>query len=80
LIQTEKDKKIQKEIESTLDFNEAQTRKKLIDIMLKDAGWNVKDSEPRQIWGFYTLEDLEKLFFRHKYSKDFVDLLFILNR
>lgn len=155
LIQTEKDKKMQKEIESTLDFNEAHTRKKLIDIMLKDAGWNVgnndsvkielplkdhkgkgktgyadyvlfnkvdkplavveakktsadsiigrqqameyadsieriykvrpivfytngyeiyiwddKYSEPRQIWGFYTLEDLEKLFFRHKYSKD----------
>nr|WP_279221819.1 type I restriction endonuclease [Clostridium sp. JN-1] len=155
LVQTEEDKKVQKEVESTLEFNEAQTRKKLIDIMLKDAGWDVNNkelvklevplenhkgkgkkgyadyvlfnkkgkpiavveakktsvdpiigrqqaveyansiekiykirpivfytngyeiymwddnySEPRQIWGFYTLEDLEELFFKHKYEKD----------
>ena len=152
---TENDKAIEKEVEETLDLNEAETRKKLIDIMLKDAGWDVnnrdyvklelplkdhkglgktgkadyvlfdkkgkpvavveakktsvdpiigrqqaveyantiernygvrpivfytngyeiymwddKHSEPRQIWGFYTLEDLEELFFKHKYKKD----------
>ncbi len=152
---TEEDKIIEKEIEVSLDLNEAETRKKLIDIMLKDAGWDVnnnelvklelllenhkeaskkgfvdyvlfnkkgkpvavveakkssvdpiigrqqaveyantierdygvrpivfytngyeiymwddKYSEPRQIWGFYTLEDLEELFFKHKYKKD----------
>lgn len=155
LVQTEEDKKVQKEVESTLEFNEAQTRKKLIDIMLKDAGWYLNDkelvkvelplgdhkgkgktgyadyvlfnrkgkpvavveakktsvdpiigrqqaveyansiekiykarpvifytngyeiymwddnySEPRQIWGFYTLEDLEELFFKHRHKKD----------
>lgn len=153
--ETEADKKIEKEIEETLELNEAETRKKLIDIMLKESGWdtnnnelvklefplqnhkeygkkgfvdyvlfNKKDkpvavieakkssvdpiigrqqaveyantierdygtrpivfytngyeiymwddkySEPRQIWGFYTLEDLEELFFKHKYKKD----------
>lgn len=155
LVQTEEDKRVQKEVESTLEFNEAQTREKLIDIMLKDAGWDVnneelvklelplnnhrgkgktgyadyvlfnkksnpvavieakktsvdpiigrqqaveyansiekiynmrpvvfytngyeiyvwddKYSEPRQIWGFYTLDDLEKLFFKHRYKRD----------
>lgn len=155
VVTTEKDKKLEKEIEETLELNEAETRKKLIDIMLKDAGWDVnknelvklefplenhkeigkkgrvdyvlfnkrgkpiavveakkssvdpiigrqqaveyantierdykvrpivfytngheiymwddKHSEPRQIWGFYTLEDLEELFFKHKYKKD----------
>lgn len=154
-VETEEDKKLQTEVEKTLDINEAETRKKLIDIMLKDAGWDVnnkelvklefplkdhkdvgkkgradyvlfnkkgepvavveakktsvdpiigrdqavlyantierdckvrpivfytngyeiymwddKYSEPRQIWGFYTLEDLEELFFKHKYKKD----------
>lgn len=154
-IVTEKDKVVEKEVEETLDLNEAETRKKLIDIILKDAGWDVnnnelvklefplenhketdkkgfadyvlfnkkgkpvavveakkssvdaiigrqqaveyantierdygvrpivfytngyeiymwddKYSEPRQIWGFYTLEDLEELFFKHKYKKD----------
>ncbi|MBU5268603.1 DEAD/DEAH box helicase family protein [Clostridium cochlearium] len=154
-VTTEEDKKLEKEIEETLELNEAETRKKLIDIMLKDAGWDVnnkelvqlefplenhkeigkkgfvdyvlfnkkgnpialveakkssvdpiigrqqaveyantierdykvrpivfytngyeiymwddKYSEPRQIWGFYTLEDLEELFFKHKYKKD----------
>ncbi len=143
------------EVEETLNLNEAETRKKLIDLMLKDAGWDVnntefvkvefpldnhkedgkkgfidyvlvnkkgnpvavveakktsvdpiigrqqaveyantierdygirpivfytngyeiymwddKYSEPRQIWGFYTLEDLEELYFKHKYKKD----------
>ncbi|AJA48915.1 type I restriction enzyme EcoAI R protein [Clostridium pasteurianum DSM 525 = ATCC 6013] len=152
---TEKDKIVEKEVEETLDLNEAETRKKLIDIMLKDAGWDVsnnelvklefhlenhkelgkkgfadyvlfnkkgkpvavveakkssvdpiigrqqaveyadtierdyrvrpivfytngyeiymwddKYSQPRQIWGFYTLDDLEELFFKHKYKKD----------
>ncbi|WP_102401255.1 DEAD/DEAH box helicase family protein [Haloimpatiens massiliensis] len=152
---TEEDKKLEKEVEQTLDLNEAKTRKKLIDIMLKDAGWDInnkelvklefplenhkeegkkgfadyvlfnkkgkpiavveakkssvdpilgrqqaveyastierdykvrpivfytngyeifmwdhKYSQPRQIWGFYTLEDLEELFFKHKYKKD----------
>ena len=154
-VMTETDKAVEKEVEAALDFNEAETRKKLIDIMLKDAGWDVnnkelvrvefplenhkkagkkgfadyvlfnkkgkplaiveakkssvdpiigrqqaveyantierdykvrpivfytngyeiyiwddKYSEPRQIWGFYTLEDLEELFFKHKYKKD----------
>lgn len=32
--------------------------------------WDDMYSEPRQIWGFYTLEDLEELFFKHKYMKD----------
>lgn len=152
---TEEDKILEKEIEDNLELNEAETRKKLIDIMLLDAGWDVnnnelvklefplenhkevgkrgfadyvlfnkkgkpiavieakkssvdaiigrqqaveyantierdykvrpivfytngyeifmwddKYSEPRQIWGFYTLEDLEELFFKHKYKKD----------
>lgn len=152
---TEEDKAMEKEVEVSLDLNEAETRKKLIDIMLKDAGWDVNDtdlvklelplenhkeagkkgfadyvlfnkkgkpvavveakkssvdpiigrqqaveyantierdygirpivfytngyeiymwddmhSEPRQIWGFYTLEDLEELFFKHKYKKN----------
>lgn len=155
VIETEADKIIEKEVEETLDLNEAETRKKLIDIMLKDAGWDIENnelvklefplknhkkagkngyadyvlfnkkgnpvavveakkssvdpilgrqqaveyantierdygirpivfytngyeiymwddkySEPRQIWGFYTLEDLEELFFKHKYKKD----------
>ncbi|WP_129595936.1 DEAD/DEAH box helicase family protein [Anaerophilus nitritogenes] len=155
VIETENDKKLEKEVEETLELNEAETRKKLIDIMLKDAGWDIsnnefvkvefllenhkeagkkgfvdyvlfdkkgkpiavveakksfvdpiigrqqaveyantierdykvrpivfytngyeiymwddKYSEPRQIWGFYTLEDLEELFFKHKYKKD----------
>lgn len=39
----EKDKELIKEVESTLDLNEAQTRKRLIDLMLKDAGWYVTD-------------------------------------
>lgn len=154
-IETEKDKIVEKEVEASLELNEAETRKKLIDIMLKDAGWDVnnnelvklefplenhkeagkrgfvdyvlfdkkgkpvavveakkssvdpiigrqqaveyantierdykvrpivfytngyeiymwddKHGEPRQIWGFYTLEDLEELFFKHKYKKD----------
>jgi type I restriction enzyme R subunit len=154
-VETEADKVVEKEVEETLDLNEAETRKKLIDIMLKDAGWDVSNkelvklelplenhkeagkkgyvdyvlfdkkgkpiavveakktsvdpiigrqqaveyantierdygvrpivfytngyeiymwddmhSEPRQIWGFYTLEDLEELFFKHKYKKD----------
>lgn len=152
---TEIDKRIEKEVEETLDLNEAETRKKLIDIMLKDAGWDVNNkelvklefplkdhkelgkrgkvdyvlfdkkgnpiavveakkssvdpilgrqqaieyantierdykvrpivfytngyeiwmwddrhSEPRQIWGFYTLMDLEELFFKNKHKKD----------
>lgn len=155
VVETEEDTKIQKEVEETLDLNEAETRKKLIDLMLKDAGWDInnkelvklefplqnhkgtgkkgfvdyvlfnkkgkpvavveakkssvdpiigrqqaveyantierdykvrpivfytngyeiyiwddKYSEPRQIWGFYTLEDLEELFFKHKHGKD----------
>lgn len=153
--QTHNDEVIEKEVEETLELNEAQTRKKLIDIILRDAGWDVTDqdsvymefplndhkvvgksgradyvlfdkkhkpiavveakktsvdpilgrqqaveyadtierdygirpivfytngyemymwddkySEPRTIWGFYTLEDLEELFFKHKYKKD----------
>jgi type I restriction enzyme R subunit len=149
------DKDLIKEVESTLDLNEAQTRKKLIDLMLKDAGWDISNnefvklelplenhkksgktgyadyvlfnkkgkpvavveakktsvdpiigrqqaveyantieiiygvrpivfytngyeiymwddnySEPRQVWGFYTLDDLEEVFFKHKYKKD----------
>ncbi|MBU3193724.1 DEAD/DEAH box helicase family protein [Clostridium algidicarnis] len=152
---TETDKAVEKEVEETLELNEAETRKKLIDIMLKDAGWDINNkelvkvelylenhketgkkgyvdyvlfdkkgkpiavveakktsvdpiigrqqaveyantierdygvrpivfytngyeiymwddmySQPRQIWGFYTLEDLEELFFKHKYKKD----------
>lgn len=154
-VETKEDIKVQKEVESTLELNEAETRKRLIDIMLKEAGWDVNDrekvkiefplkdhkeqektgradyvlfnkkgepiavveakrsskdpiigrrqaveyantieriykirpvvfytngyeiymwddkySEPRQLWGFYTLEDLEELFFKHKYKKD----------
>ncbi|MDB2158986.1 DEAD/DEAH box helicase family protein [Clostridium butyricum] len=154
-VDEEADKRIQAEVEETLNLNEAETRKKLIDLMLKDAGWDVnntefvkvefpidnhkeqgkkgfidyvlvnkkgnpvavveakktsvdpiigrqqaveyantierdygvrpivfytngyeiymwddKYSEPRQIWGFYTLEDLEELYFKHKYKKD----------
>lgn len=154
-VETEADKVLEKEIEETLDLNEVQTRKKLIDIMLKDAGWDVNNKElvklefplenhkelgkkgyvdyvlfdrkgkpiavveakktsvdpiigrqqaveyantierdykvrpvvfytngyeiymwddkyshPRQIWGFYTLEDLDELFFKHKYMTD----------
>lgn len=154
-VETEADKRVEKEIEETLELNEAETRKKLIDIMLKDAGWDVANKElvktefplenhkeagkkgfadyvlfnkkgkpvavveakkssvdpiigrqqaveyvntierdykvrpivfytngyeifiwddmysnPRQIWRFYTLEDLEELFFKHKYKKD----------
>ncbi|WP_125153445.1 DEAD/DEAH box helicase family protein [Clostridium rectalis] len=152
---TKEDKIIEKEVEESLDLDEAKTRKKLIDIKLKEAGWDVFNSqlvreefplenhkeqgkkgrvdyvlfnklgkivavveakkssvdpiigrqqcveyantierdykirpivfytngyeiymwddlysEPRQIWGFYTLEDLEELFFKHKYMKD----------
>lgn len=155
IIETENDKKIISEVEYTLEFNEAKTRVRLIDIMLKDSGWNInntelvklefvlnnhkepgkkgkvdyvlfdkkgkpiavieakktaedpiigrqqaveyantierdykvrpiifytngyeiwmwddKFSEPRQIWGFYTLNDLEELFFKHKHRKD----------
>jgi type I restriction enzyme R subunit len=155
IVETEIDKAVEKEVETTLELNEAQTRKKLIDIMLKDAGfdvtnkdlvelefplkdhkkvggfgeadyvlfnkkrqpiavveakktsidpiigrqqafeyantiennygirpiifctngyeitiWDDKFSEPRPIWGFYTLDDLEGLFFKHKYRKD----------
>ena len=155
LAETQEDKKLEREVEETLNLNEAETRKKLIDIMLRDAGWDVnntefvkvefpldnhkedgkkgfvdyvllnkkgnpvavveakktsvdpiigrqqaveyantierdygirpivfytngyeiymwddKYSEPRQIWGFYTLEDLEELYFKHKYKKD----------
>ena len=155
LAETQEDKKLEREVEETLNLNEAETRKKLIDIMLMDAGWDVnntefvkvefpldnhkedgkkgfvdyvllnkkgnpvavveakktsvdpiigrqqaveyantierdygirpivfytngyeiymwddKYSEPRQIWGFYTLEDLEELYFKHKYKKD----------
>lgn len=154
-VETDVDKKLEKEVEETLDLNEEQTRKILIDIALKDSGWDVnnkelvelefpltdhkepgkkgrvdyvlfnkkkepiavieakktavdpiigrqqaveyantierdykirpivfytngyeiymwddKYSEPRQIWGFYSLEDLEELFFKHKYKKD----------
>lgn len=154
-VESEKDKAIGKEVEGALELNEAETRKKLIDIMLSDAGWDVninelvklefplenhkeagkkgfvdyvlfnkkgkpvavieakkssvdpiigrqqaveyantierdygirpivfytngyeiymwddKYSEPRQVWGFYTLEDLEELFFKHKHRKD----------
>ncbi|MBU5591302.1 DEAD/DEAH box helicase family protein [Clostridium sp. MSJ-4] len=154
-VETEADRIIEKEVEKTLELNEAETRKKLIDLMLKDAGWDInnkelvklelplenhkedgkkgfvdyvlfdkkgkpiavveakktsvdsiigrqqaveyantierdykvrpivfytngyeiymwddKHSQPRQIWGFYTLEDLEELFFKHKYKKD----------
>ncbi|WP_373845137.1 hypothetical protein [Clostridium sp.] len=36
-------------MESTLEFDEAQTRKKLIDIMLKDAEWNIMDKESVKI-------------------------------
>ncbi|HBJ2623660.1 DUF4145 domain-containing protein [Clostridium botulinum] len=149
------DDKVEKEVEETLNLNEAETRKKLIDIMLNDAGWDInnkelvklelplenhkeadkkgyadyvlfnnkgkpvavveakktsvdpvigrqqaveyantierdygvrpivfytngyeiymwddKFSQPRQIWGFYTLEDLDELFFKHKYKQD----------
>ncbi|WP_099346788.1 DEAD/DEAH box helicase family protein [Clostridium tertium] len=152
---TEIDKRVEEEVEETLDLNEAETRKKLIDIMLKDAGWDInnkelvklelplenhkeqgkkgyvdyvlfdkkgnpiavveakkssvdpiigrqqaveyantierdykvrpvifytngyeiwmwndKYSEPRQVWGFYTLMDLEELFFKNKHKKD----------
>lgn len=152
---TDADNDLEKEVELSLELNEAETRKKLIDIMLKDAGWDVnnnelvkleltlenhkgaskkgfadyvlfnkkgkpvavieakktsvdpiigrqqaveyantlerdygirpivfytngyeiymwddKYSEPRQIWGFYTIGDLEELFFKHKYKKD----------
>lgn len=155
IVETEADKVVEKEVETTLELNEAETRKKLIDIMLKDAGWDVSNnelvkvelplenhkesgkfgyadyvlfnekgkpiavveakktsvdpiigrqqaveyantiekiykirpivfytngyeiymwddqySEPRQVWGFYTLGDLEELFFKHKYKKD----------
>lgn len=155
IVETEKDKVLEKEVETTLDLNEAETRKKLIDIILKDAGWDINNKElvklelplenhkeegkmgyadyvlfdkkgnpvavveakktsvdpiigrqqaveyantierdygvrpivfytngyeiymwddnysaPRQIWGFYTLEDLEELFFKHKHIKD----------
>ncbi|NLD50725.1 MAG: DEAD/DEAH box helicase family protein [Clostridiaceae bacterium] len=31
--------------------------------------WDDKYSEPRQIWGFYTLDDLEYLFFQHENKK-----------
>lgn len=31
--------------------------------------WDDNYSEPRQIWGFYTLEDLEYLFFQHENKK-----------
>lgn len=155
IVETEIDKIVEKDVETTLNLNEAETRKKLIDIMLKDAGfdinnkdlvelefllkdhkkvgefgkadyvlfnkkreiiavveakktsvdpiigrqqafeyantieknygkrpiifctngyeitiWDDKFSEPRPIWGFYTLDDLEGLFFKHKYRKD----------
>ncbi|KOA19526.1 type-1 restriction enzyme R protein [Clostridium homopropionicum DSM 5847] len=155
VVVTEADKVVEKEVEGILDLNEAETRRNLIDIMLKDAGWDInnnelvklelilanhkevgkkgfadyvlfnkkgkpvavveakkssvdpiigreqaveyantierdygvrpivfytngyeiymwddKYSEPRQIWGFYTLEDLEELFFKHKYKKN----------
>ncbi|URZ18335.1 DEAD/DEAH box helicase family protein [Clostridium felsineum] len=154
-LESKEDKKFETEVESLLNINEAETRKRLIDVMLKEAGWDInnkelvklefplkdhkktgkngfadyvlfnkkgkpvavveakkssvdpiigrdqaveyantierdykirpivfytngyeiymwddKYSEPRQIWGFYTLEDLEELFFKHKYSKD----------
>ena len=155
IIETQEDKKTEREVEETLNLNEAETRKKLIDIMLKDAGWDINNkelvklelplenhkeqgkkgfadyvlfnkkgkpvavieakkssvdpiigrqqaveyantierdygirpivfytngyeiymwddrhSEPRQIWGFYTLDDLEELYFKNKYKKD----------
>lgn len=155
LEQTAEDKKVEREVESTLELNEADTRKKLIDLMLRDAGfdvnnkeqvgiefplknhkdigttgkadyvlfnkkrepiavveakktsvdpiigrqqaveyantieknykirpiifctngyeitiWDDKYNEPRAIWGFYSLDDLESLRFKHKYKKD----------
>ncbi|MGH4049959.1 MAG: DEAD/DEAH box helicase family protein [Clostridium sp.] len=155
IVESEQDKIIEKEVEDTLDLNEAETRKKLIDIMLRDAGWDINDkelvrlelplkdhkkiggtgaadyvlfnkkaepiavveakktsvdpiigrqqaldyantiekkygkrpiifctngyeitiwddtcSEPRPIWGFYTLNDLEEVYFKHKHKKD----------
>ncbi|APC38881.1 type I restriction endonuclease subunit R [Clostridium estertheticum] len=155
IVETEQDKIIEKEVEATLDLNEAETRKKLIDIMLRDAGWDINNkelvrlelplkdhkkiggngaadyvlfnkkaepvavveakktsvdpiigrqqaveyantiekkygkrpiifctngyeitiwddaySEPRLIWGFYTLNDLEEVYFKHKHKKD----------
>lgn len=45
VVETEIDKKVEKEVEETLNLNEAETRKKLIDIMLKDAGWDVNNNE-----------------------------------
>ena len=155
ITETKEDKVLEREVEDTLNLNEAETRKKLIDIMLKDAGWDINNkelvklelplenhkeqgkkgfadyvlfnkkgkpiavveakkssvdpiigrqqaveyantierdygirpvvfytngyeiymwddrhSEPRQIWGFYTLDDLEELYFKNKYKKD----------
>lgn len=155
VVETAEDRRFIRQVETTLELNEAQTRKKLIDIMLKDAGWDIekkdlvkveltlenhkevgkvgyadyvlfnkkgkpvavveakktavdpiigrqqaveyantieknygvrpvvfytngyeifmwddKHSEPRQVWGFYTQEDLEELFFKNKYKKN----------
>ncbi|BCN31861.1 type I restriction endonuclease subunit R [Anaeromicropila herbilytica] len=155
VVETDEEQKLDKQIESTLDLDEAQTRKQLIDLMLKDAGWNTQNTElvkleyplknhkeagkdgfvdyvlfnkkgqpiavieakktsvdpivgrqqaleyantierdhgirpiifytngydiymwddkysqPRQIWGFYTLNDLEELYFKHKHKED----------
>lgn len=45
LAETQEDKKLEREVEETLNLNEAETRKKLIDIMLRDAGWDVNNTE-----------------------------------
>lgn len=34
-----------KKVEDELDLNEAETRKKLIDVLLEQAGWDVSSSE-----------------------------------
>lgn len=154
-IETEQDKEADKQVENSLNLNEKETRKQLIDLMLHDAGWDINNkdlvsieyplkdhkeigkngyadyvlfdkkskpiavieakktsvdpiigrqqaveyantlernfgirpvifytngyeifmwddnySTPRQIWGFYTLNDLEELYFKHKHKKN----------
>jgi type I restriction enzyme R subunit len=36
--------------------------------------WDDRYAPPRQVWGFYTQSELERLFFRHKYGKPFTSV------
>ncbi|WP_372997004.1 DEAD/DEAH box helicase family protein [Lutispora sp.] len=61
--------KVEREIEivtNDLGLTEAETRKKLIDILLRDAGWNIDDSEQVKL-------EYEVSYFPNKNGKGYAD-------